>query len=441
MTSPALLDQTSLLSPIRFTGRITSVRGSAIIADGPLCSVDDICEIKPATEQEGHIATLAHVSSVRDDSITLIPFDDTTRLVPGAKVQLKRTNASAPVGDMLLGRLIDGFGHPIDGSGLALQTHFAQLSGQLLTPLDREDPRQVLQTGIRAIDGLLSIGKGQRLGVFAAAGVGKTTLIQDIARNVDCDVCIACMVGERGREVQDFWTRFSKGENAAERNVCVAATSDTSAPFRIRAVKQAMAMAEYWRDAGKDVVLIIDSITRFAMALREVGLASGAPPTLRAYTPNVFGELPKIVERAGARKCSGSITAVMTILSETDDSDDPIAETMKSLLDGHIVLSRELAEKGQFPAVDILKSISRQSERLVSEDHQRSANKVRRLLAIYEESKVMIESGVYKPGSNAEIDEAIAKRPDVLAFLTQDTSIATDFEESKRLLRTVGGSQ
>jgi flagellum-specific ATP synthase len=284
--------------------------------------------------------------------------------------------------------------------------------------MEREEPAEILETGIRALDATLPIGRGQRIGVFAASGVGKTTLIRQLAAQVACERCVLALVGERGREVESIWRELSQSADAA-RYTCVAATSDLSPVLRARAIGQALSLAEYWRDAGEHVLLIVDSVTRYAMALREIGLAAGAPPTLRAYTPNVFSALPRLVERCGGARAGGSVTAIMTILSETDDIDDPIAEVMKSLLDGHIVLSRQLAEQGHFPAIDVPRSISRQAPRLMSPAHARNARKAIAALATFEDARIMIDSGLYKAGANVRLDEAVRGREALVSFLQQ----------------------
>jgi FliI/YscN family ATPase len=294
----------------------------------------------------------------------------------------------------------------------------------------------VLPTGIRAIDGILSLGRGQRVGIFAASGVGKTSLMEQLATQVECDRVVICLVGERGREVEAIWRLLSAREDC-ERYTLVAATSDESAALRARSVSHALALAEHWRSAGEHVLLVVDSVTRLAMALREIGLAAGAPPTVRAYTPNVFGALPRIVERCGAIASGGAITAIMTVLSETDDVDDPIVELMKSLLDGHIVLSRSLAEQGHFPAIDVPRSVSRGAQQLVAADQAKAMRQAVAQLAAYEDARVMIESGVYKSGTNAAVDRAIAKRGEMNAFLQQPRNESIPLAETIRRLRAV----
>lgn len=294
-----------------------------------------------------------------------------------------------------------------------------------------------METGIRAIDAMTPIGRGQRIGVFAASGVGKTSLIRQLIQQSTCDRVVVCLVGERGREVELIWSELA-GSERVNSFACVAATSDQSAPMRARAVAQAAALGEYWRDQGEHVLLIVDSVTRYAMALREIGLAAGAPPAQRAYTPNVFAALPRLVERCGASKAGGALSAVFTVLAETDDVDDPITEAMKALLDGHIVLSRAIAEQGRFPAIDILRSASRQAERLSTPAHLAAARRITALLSAYEDARLMIESGVYKAGASAEIDAAIKERPRITEFLRQTQQDRTPLAETLHRLSNLG---
>jgi flagellum-specific ATP synthase len=407
--------------PERRVGFVRKLAPGRIEASGPLSTVGDICEVG-----EGAFAEVAAVAS---DHLVLVPLDHAASLLPDARVIASPRQSAARVGDAFAGRAIDGLGQAIDGKPEAIAADHWPLSGRVLAPLERQEPQAPLATGIRALDGLLSIGRGQRIGVFSASGVGKTTLITQLAAQVECDHCVLCLVGERGREVESIW-RSIGGLDRAARYTCVAATSDLSAPLRVRALNQALALCEYWQSQRKHVLLIVDSVTRFAMALREIGLASGAPPTLRAYTPNVFAALPRIVERCGAAKAGGSITAIMTVLSETDDVDDPIVEVMKALLDGHIILSRSLAEQGHFPAIDVVRSVSRQSERLMKAAQAEAARRAIALLSTYEDARVMIESGVYKQGANAKLDEAVTMRSGLIEFLRQGASERSSLSET-----------
>jgi flagellum-specific ATP synthase len=340
------------------------------------------------------------------------------------------------VGDQFAGRAVDSMGRPIDGGDGIDAESSRSLHGEVPRPLERADPRRILTTGIRAIDGLLTLAHGQRIGLFSASGVGKTSLMEQLASQISCDRCIICLVGERGREVESIWRKL-RGRDDAQKFTLVAATSDQSASLRARSASYALSLADHWRSKGEHVVILIDSATRIAMALREIGLAAGSPPTVRAYTPNVFVALPRLVERCGALASGGSITAIMTVLSETDDIDDPIVELMKSLLDGHIILSRSLAEQGHFPAIDVPRSVSRGAERLVASDHAVAMRACVALLAAYEEGRVMIESGVYKSGTNPNVDKAITIRPALIDFLRQSATEHTSLDETIKRLRSL----
>ena len=436
MTPDTLLSQLSAVPTARFTANVTRVSPTYIEADGPLCTVGDLCEVETRSEN----SCMAEVVKVDTHRTVLIPLSQNAPIFPDAKLTLLPANNQAKVGDSFSGRMVDAMGKPIDEKGPVRSTQKLPLQGTVTSPLNRQDPKTGLETGIKAIDGLLSLGKGQRVGVFAAGGVGKTTLLGQLSRQVDCDRCILCLTGERGREVQSLWEEIAVSGDV-DKYTCVAATSDVSAALRVRAVYQALTLAEYWRSEGEHVLLLIDSVTRFAMALREIGLAAGEPPTLRAYTPNVFDTLPKVVERCGAVKSGGAITAIMTVLSETDDVDDPITEVMKSLLDGHFILSRRLAEQGQFPAIDVSKSVSRLSENIMSEEHSDHAQKTLVMLSTYEDSRIMIESGVYKRGSDPAIDRAVSQKEKLSAFLKQSFSVSVPLSETKaKLSAIVNGS-
>lgn len=423
-------DMLQTVRPDRRVGFVRKIAPGRIESSGPLATIGDVCNVAC-----GDGAILAEVASVASDHIVLVPLDQSATVQPDARVTACPAQAAAPVGDAFAGRAVNAIGLPLDGKGDVRATCTAPLAGQVLEPMERQAPDAPLVTGIRAIDGLLTLGRGQRIGVFSASGVGKTTLITQLATQVECDHCVLCLVGERGREVESIW-RLISGLSDSARFTCVAATSDLSAPLRARALNQALALSEHWRARGKHVLLIVDSVTRFAMALREIGLAAGSPPTLRAYTPNVFAELPRVVERCGAARSSGAITALFTVLSETDDVDDPIVEVMKALLDGHIVLSRQLAEQGQFPAIDVVRSVSRQSEQLMQPAQAAAARRAVMLLSAFEDARVMIESGIYKHGTNARLDEAVSLRDGLLEFLRQAVSERTSLSETLSWLQS-----
>jgi len=400
-------------------GHVRKVAAGVVEATGPTAAPGDICDIECERDTGSGIQSVtAEVVAVDERRVVLIPLESGGVIRPDAKVIAQQRHRRVPVGDGFAGRAVDALGRPIDGGAAIAADATMVLDGAVPRPMERADPSHILETGLRAIDGLLTLGVGQRIGVFAASGVGKTSLMEQLATQIASDRCIVCLVGERGREVEAMWGAISARPNAS-RFTLVAATSDESAALRVRSVQYALCLADFWRARGEHVVLMVDSVTRTAMALREIGLAAGAPPTVRAYTPNVFAALPRLVERCGAVRGGGAITAVMTVLSETDDVDDPIVELMKSLLDGHIILSRSLAEQGHFPAIDIARSISRQSERLVSSGQATAMRDATAMLAAYEEARVMIESGVYKSGTNPAVDRAIAARTALSDFLRQ----------------------
>lgn len=435
MNALQMIHQLSAYDLVDRAGFVRRVSADRIEATGPSCAVGDLCEIACAQPGTKPLARtlLAEVAAVDVDRVVLMPLGPVEGVFPDARVVLRPQGAFAFTGPAFAGRAIDALTRPIDGGAPLTDLRPAPLMGEVLAPMERAEAQSILATGIRVIDALMPIGRGQRIGVFAASGVGKTSFIRQLATQSDCDRVILCLVGERGREVETLWRETSMRPDK-DRFTCVAATSDVSAALRARAVYQALSLAEAWRAGGEHVLLIIDSVTRFAMALREIGLAAGAPPTLRAYTPNVFAALPRIVERCGGSRAGGSVTAVMTVLAETDEVEDPIVEVMKSLLDGHIILSRQLAEQGHFPAVDAVRSISRQAEQLMSAEHARSARRVLNRLALFEESRVMIESGVYRAGSKPGLDEAIAARPAILAFLQQARTEPAPLDVSLRQL-------
>jgi flagellum-specific ATP synthase len=406
---------------IRRSGRVTRILPTAIEADGPSAPLGAICSIETRTNETGPRETgsiLAQVVGVDRGAVTLAPFEAAVSTFPGAEVVSLAGLSDAPVGDSFLGRVVDAFGRPLDGGGPILAEFHDPLGGSPTSPLERTTPATVLETGLRAIDGLLTLGQGQRVGVFAASGVGKTTLMGQLARGVQADRLVICLVGERGREVEALWAD-GLSPAAKARATLVAATADQSAAMRVRAAHYALALAAHWRARGQHVLLLLDSVTRLAMALREIGLAAGEPPTVRAYPPSVFSVLPYMVERCGALRSGGAITAILTVLAETDDVDDPITELMKSLLDGHIVLSRVLAEQGQFPAIDAPRSVSRLADAITPAGERALAREALTLLSTYETSRTLIETGVYTPGANADIDRALDRRDGLRRFLCQ----------------------
>lgn len=434
LTEPQILTRLREANFAPAFGRVTSIASHMIEADGPSMGLGSVCCIEPHAGDK----LWAEVIAVERRRLLLSPLGASDRVKIGDRVVATTRDSNVAVGDEFAGRAIDALGSPIDGNGSVGASRMAPIQGALPGPLDRTEPNEPLATGIRAIDGLLTLGRGQRIGIFAASGVGKTSLIEQIASQSEVDRVIICLVGERGREVEGLWRDLSSRKDHA-RFTLVAATSDESAPCRARAPLQAQAIAEHWRSQGEHVLLIIDSVTRLAMALREIGLAAGAPPTVRAYTPNVFAALPRLVERCGALKDGGAISAVMTVLSETDDVDDPIVEVMKSLLDGHLILSRGLAEQGQFPAIDITKSVSRGLEKRISKPHRAAVVDAIALLSAWNEARVMIETGAYRAGSNAQVDRAIERREALLSYCKQSQDLSVAFEQGLSQLQTALG--
>lgn len=426
MTRMSCLVELDHLELNRRFGIVTRIAENIVESNGPAAVLGDLCSIEWRDDAGRERRALAEVIAVDRAALHLSPIETNPSIPLDARVYAGASQ-NVSVGDGFTGRAIDALGAAID-DGLPIGGPRAALDYRIPRPLARIDPRQVLHTGVRAIDGVLTLGVGQRVGIFAASGVGKTSLIEQLATQIDCDRVVLCLVGERGREVEGFWRMLADREDA-DRFTLVAATSDESAALRVRAVRYALALADHWRDRGEHVVLMIDSATRMAMALREIGLAAGAPPTVRAYTPNVFSTLPKVVEQCGAVKGGGAISAIFTILSETDDVDDPIVELMKSLLDGHIVLSRGLAEQGHFPAIDVVRSVSRQSDRLVNAEHQVAARAAIGALAAYDEARVMIEGGLYKAGSSLAVDRAITLRVSIGDFLRQPRHQSVAFDQ------------
>ncbi len=409
----------------RAAGHLTRITGEYLEADGPIASVGDYCEVEAADAAP----LLAEVVAVEAERLRLVPIAHPPRLVLGATVARAHEMEDIPVGCGFGGRAIDALARPLDGQGAIWPDRRQKRAGDPLAPLDRIAPAERIETGIRAIDALLPLGKGQRVGIFAAAGVGKTSLLEQIARQTDCDRVVLCLVGERGREVDVLWRMLRESPNAA-RSTLIAATADESASLRLRAIEQAVGLAEHWRDAGEHVLLLVDSVTRVAHALRELGLAAGLPPSVRGLTPNVFSALPRLAERCGAARGGGAITAVFTVLSETDDVDDPVVELMKSVLDGHIVLSRQLAEKRHFPAIDLSRSVSRLAGDLLGEADSALCGEAHTLIATHEEARPMIESGLYRSGASERIDRAIALQPALADFLTQGVKECCDLTES-----------
>jgi len=402
-------------NPVTRTGRVTKVLGFVAEADGPASRLGSICNIYP---KGGLPRVRAEVFGFRDDRMLLVPLGEIRGIAPGNRVVAKERRAQAPVGDELLGRVIDGLGNPIDGKGAISWGKAYPLYADPINPLLRKRISQPLDLGIRAINGVLTVGCGQRMGIFAGSGVGKSVLLGMIAKKTSADVNVIALIGERGRELNDFIQR-DLGPEGLARSVVVVATSDNLPLIRMRGAFVATAIAEYFRDQGKQVMLMMDSLTRFAMAQREIGLAAGEPPTTKGYTPSVFTLLPKLLERAGTSSNHGSITGLYTVLVEGDDMSEPIADAVRSILDGHIVLSRDLAEQNHYPAIDILESISRVMIDITDSKHQECANRLKQILATYKKAEDLINIGAYVMGSNPKIDYAVKVIEKVNEYLRQ----------------------
>jgi flagellum-specific ATP synthase len=411
--------------PIRLEGRIVKVAGILAEACGPGLAIGSLCEIQTPDNR----SIPAEVVGFRDNRLILMPYEDIRGVRPNSKVIDIEQRPAVGVGDGYLGRVVDGAGLPIDHKGAITPDREYPLSGAALNPLSRPMIDAPLDVGIRPINALLTIGKGQRIGILAGSGVGKSVLMGMIARNTAADVVVIGLMGERGREVQDFIQR-NMGEAGLKKSVVVAAASDRPALIKIRAAHLATAMAEYFRDRGRDVLLMMDSLTRFAMSLREIGLAAGEPPSAKGYTPSVFVQLPKLLERAGKVEGKGSITGIYTVLVEGDDMNEPIADAARAILDGHIVLSRAIAHKGHYPAIDVLGSVSRVMKDIVEPSHRQQAARVVEYLATYSEAEDLINIGAYKDGSNPQIDEAKRMIGPLRRFLRQDIDERVDFAQS-----------
>lgn len=409
---------------ISHIGKIENIVGMTIEASGGKAAIGDICHIYSENVQ-GQV--LAEVVGFKNERILLMPYENMTGMSAGNFVRNTRQQLRVPVGDFLKGRIIDALGRPIDGLAPFHAEQFISVQNSYINPLSRPPIRERMDFGIKAIDGLLSIGKGQRMGIFAGSGVGKSTLMGMIAKNVKADINVIALVGERGREVLEF-AQNDLGKEGLERSVLVVATSDQSAMLRSKCPVVATAIAEYFKNQGKDVLLMMDSLTRFSMAQREIGLAVGEPPIARGYTPSIYAELPRLLERSGNFE-EGSITGIYTVLVEGDDTNEPIADTVRGILDGHIVLTRKLANANHFPAIDINASISRLMNAIVSTEHKKLASRLRDILSVYEKNSDLISIGAYKPGTNSSVDYAISKIDMVNAFLKQDINESFSYEE------------
>lgn len=419
---------------IRYIGRVQRVQGLLIESAGPQAVVGEVCQIELS---ESGPMVWGEVVGLRGRTVQIMPFTEVDGIQIGSRVIATGSTLQVPVGDGLLGRVLGPLGKPIDGKGdIGSETLYPAMATPP-NPLDRRTITEQLVTGIRAIDGLAATGKGQRLGVFSGSGIGKSTLIGMVARNTKADVNVIALIGERGREVKEFLEN-DLGPEGLARSVVVVSTSNTPPLARLRGAFVATAIAEYFRDQGQDVILLFDSITRFARAQREIGLATGEAPATRGFPPSVFSTLPKLLERSGT-SANGSITGFYSILVEGDDMDEPVSDTVRGILDGHVVLSRRLAQRAHFPAIDVLDSVSRLAIKVIPPEMQSGADYIRRLLAVYSEAEDLINVGAYVSGTNREIDEAMEKLPAINSFLRQAIAEKTTIEDTRSQLLDIVG--
>lgn len=437
MTTVAMLDRyRSLLAdqPLAHRyGELFGFNGLVAEALGPDATIGELCEIESGADGQ---RISAEVVGFREGRVLLMPFGHLRGASIGARVRALGRSLQVPVGRALIGRVIDAFGAPLDGGPGIAADGLRDVLRAPINPMRRAPLDEALETGVRAIDGVLPLAKGQRIGVFAGSGVGKSTLLGMMARHVRADVVVIALVGERGREVGDFLDN-ALGQEGREHSVMLVATADQPALVRTHAVHAAHAIAEYFRDEGMDVLLIVDSITRFAMAQREVGLAVGEPPTSRGYPPSVFNLLPQILERGGRIRDGGSISAIYSVLVEGDDMNEPVADHMRAILDGHVVLSRDLASRGQLPAIDLLSSVSRLVSSIADEEQQQVIQRVRSIVATYQASRDLVDMGAYQAGANPPLDEAIVRYPCIAECLCQRPTQWSTRDESIGLLRAI----
>lgn len=422
------------MDPVLWTGRVTRLTGLLIESEGPAAAVGDFCEVVVS----GGRRIRTQVIGFGDGRVLAMPLEETDGLQLGDRVVARKNDAKVEVGHGLLGRVLDGFGKPMDGKPPIVAEDAYDLFATPPGPLEREHIEDRLVTGIRAIDSMLPIGKGQRIGIFGGSGVGKSTLLGSMSRHNSADVSVIALIGERNREVRDFLENELSAEGLA-RSVVIVATSDRPAPLRIRAGFVALAVSEYFRDQGKDVLLVMDSVTRLAMAQREIGLAGGEPPGQKGYTPSVFNLLPRVFERAG-RFRTGSITGFFTVLVEGDDFNEPICDAARSILDGHIILSRDLGAAGHYPAIDVLQSVSRLASRISTPEQKSAAQKLRAAMADYTRSEDLINLGAYAAGSNPRLDSAIRMHSQLQDFLKQDSHAVSSFDETLKGMQLLAGA-
>jgi FliI/YscN family ATPase len=426
----AILDR---IEPVRMEGEVVELVGLIVESRGPAAAIGDFCEIR--TRNGKSIRT--QVIGFRDGRVLSMPLEETGGLCLGDRIVARGGESEIVVSPQLLGRVLDGFGTPMDGGPRIFAAESRPLYASPPNPLDRAHIEERLATGIRVIDGLLPCGKGQRIGIFGGSGVGKSTLLGSMARSSSAGVNVIALIGERNREVREF-LEHDLGEEGMKRSVVIVATSDRPAPLRVRACFVALAVAEYFRDRGEDVLLVMDSITRLAMAQREIGLAAGEPPSQKGYTPSVFSLLPKVCERAG-NFGMGSITAFFTVLVEGDDFNEPICDAVRSILDGHITLARELGAAGHYPAIQVLESVSRLQSKLATRQESEHARRIREALSLYRQSEDLINLGAYVSGSNPRLDSAIKSRTEIMRFLRQGARDVTTVDDTIRQMETLAG--
>lgn len=417
------------LDPVRVNGKVTQVIGLTVESEGPDVSIGELCHIYPHKSNQ---PLMAEVVGFRGNKVILMPLGELEAIGPGCDVVGTGKPLTVQVGHELLGKVLNGLGQPLDGSFLPSRMAHVSTNNVPSNPLSRPRVQEPLGVGVRAIDGLLTVGKGQRVGIFAGSGVGKSTLLGMVARNTSADVNVIALIGERGREVLEFVEK-DLGPEGLARSVVIVATSDQPAMVRIKGAFIATSIAEYFRDRGMNVMLMMDSVTRFAMAQREVGLAVGEPPATRGYTPSVFALLPKLLERSGTG-LKGSITAFYTVLVDGDDMNEPIADAVRGILDGHIVLDRNIANKGQYPAINVLASVSRVMKEIVTQEQLDAAAHLKRMLSVYKDSEDLINLGAYQRGSNQEIDISLQYMDEILDFVKQKTNEKVTLEEAQQRL-------
>ncbi len=417
---------------IKYTGRVSQVVGLTIESIGPAANLGEICNIY-TLKNNNPIA--AEVVGFKNNIACLMPLGEMDGIGPGSKVEATGKSLTVKVDNSMLGRILDGLGNPIDDTGAIDGRTYYPVENIPPNPLTRKKIDQILSLGVKSIDGLLTIGKGQRIGIFAGSGVGKSTLMGMIARNTKADVNVIGLIGERGREVREFIENDLQ-EDGLKRSVVVVATSDQPALIRLKAAKLATSIAEFFRDQGKDVMLMMDSLTRFAMAQREVGLAIGEPPVTRGYTPSVFAVMPKLLERSGTSEV-GSITGMYTVLVDGDDMNEPVADTVRGILDGHIVLSRNLANKNHYPPIDILSSVSRVMPNIIEEKQKQLTNEIKSIMSVYKDAEDLINIGAYVKGSNTNIDRAIDKIDKINSFLKQGTHEKYEISDILQIMNNI----